>query len=425
MYQRCETRWLLFRLIQWHFIANNAWNLKIFMSSFLFLPFFTHIFHSPSLSTLAVRVKQEHRDDLDSPAVPPMSMPLVHAASLVCAQPLSSPEHSHPPDGLLSSSPRGLAAGLHPLQAPCAPMGSPTLPHLPHLQAQGLNAPPECQMPFHPGPAATARPSYPPIQHNMHFNGQHSLPMTAGSPQAYERMPFQADPAGCHSLGLGMVYGPASSTPTSGVPPGPGSSPSHAACTGSIQVMAPLCPSPLLSRLPLPHSRAGTITHTHAGTVGPTAPASPGLPSGRAAVRLLPHTLQCSCSYGAISPLWGPRPPNSILSLTTHPPPRLLHPTAPWGPCHSLDSLLPKLAALSWLGCPLQVPWCTRWPNRERGWTSNRSQRIESPPSVPSAYRILHLMMVSLCTLLNSVFFCLMTLESDHCNLQFGVWENK
>ncbi|RXN21072.1 nuclear factor of activated T- cytoplasmic 3-like isoform X1 [Labeo rohita] len=197
---------------------------------------------SQRFTYLPVRVKQEHRDDLDSPAVPPMSMPLVHAASLVCAQPLSSPEHSHPPDGLLSSSPRGLAAGLHPLQAPCAPIGSPTLPHLPHLQAQGLNAPPECQMPFHPGPAATARPSYPPIQHNMPFNGQHSLPMTAGSPQAYERMPFQADPAGCHTLGLGMVYGPASSTPTSGVPPGPGSSPSHAACTGSNQVMAHSAP---------------------------------------------------------------------------------------------------------------------------------------------------------------------------------------
>uniref|UniRef100_A0A8C2H7Q2 Nuclear factor of activated T cells 3a n=1 Tax=Cyprinus carpio TaxID=7962 RepID=A0A8C2H7Q2_CYPCA len=172
---------------------------------------------SQRFTYLPVRVKQEHRDDLDPPAVPPMSMPLVHAASLVCAQPLSSPEHSHPPDGLLSSSPRGLAAGLHPLQAPCAPMGSPTLPHLPHLQAQGLNAPPECQMPFHPGPAATARPSYPLLQHNMPFNGQHSLPMTAGSPQAYERMPFQADPAGCHSMGLGMVYGLASSTPTSGV----------------------------------------------------------------------------------------------------------------------------------------------------------------------------------------------------------------
>uniref|UniRef100_A0A673MEU7 Nuclear factor of activated T cells 3a n=1 Tax=Sinocyclocheilus rhinocerous TaxID=307959 RepID=A0A673MEU7_9TELE len=195
---------------------------------------------SQRFTYLPVRVKQEHRDDLDSPAVPPMSMPLVHAASLVCTQPLSSPEHSHPPDGLLSSSPRGLTAGLHPLQAPCAPMGSPTLPHLPHLQAQGLNAPPECQMPFHPGPAATARLSYPPIQHNMPFNGQRSLPMTAGSPQAYERMPFQADPAGCHTLSLGMVYGPASSTPTSGVPPGPG--PSHAACTGSNQVMAHSAP---------------------------------------------------------------------------------------------------------------------------------------------------------------------------------------
>ncbi len=136
-YQRCETRSLLFRLIQWHFIANNTWNLKIFMSSFLFLPFFTHIFLSIYLSTLAVRVKQEHRNDLDSPAVSPMSMPLVHAASLVCAQPLSSPEHSHPPDGLLSSSPRGLAAGLHPLQAPCAPMGSPLFPTCPTFRLKG------------------------------------------------------------------------------------------------------------------------------------------------------------------------------------------------------------------------------------------------------------------------------------------------
>lgn len=181
---------------------------------------------SQRFTYLPVLVKQEHRDDLDSPAVPPMSMPLVHAASLVCAQPLSSPEHSHPPDSLLSSSPRGLAPGLHPLQAPCAPMGSPTLPHLPHLQAQGLNAPPECQMPFHPGPAATARSSYTPLQHNMPFNGQHSLPMTAGSPQAYERMPFQPD--GCHALGLGMVYGPSSSAPTSGMAAGPASSPGHA-----------------------------------------------------------------------------------------------------------------------------------------------------------------------------------------------------
>ncbi|XP_052010794.1 nuclear factor of activated T-cells, cytoplasmic 3 [Xyrauchen texanus] len=193
---------------------------------------------SQRFTYLPVLVKQEHRDELDSPAMPPMSMPLVHAASLVCAQPLSSPEHSHPPDGLLSSSPRGLAAGLHPLQAPCAPMGSPTLPHLPHLQALGLNASPECQMPFHPDPAATARPSYPHLQHNMHFNGQHSLPMTADSSQAYERIPFQADPAGCNTLGLGMVYGPASSTPTSGGAGGPASSPSHAACTSSSQIMA-------------------------------------------------------------------------------------------------------------------------------------------------------------------------------------------
>lgn len=77
----------------------------------------------------------------------------------------------------------------------------------------------------------------------------------------------------------------------------------------------PLCPSPSLSRLPLPHSRAGSVTHPHAGTASPTAPASPGLPSNRAAVHLLPHTLQCSYSYGAISPQWALVAPTSFSPL--------------------------------------------------------------------------------------------------------------
>ncbi|KAI4873741.1 hypothetical protein NFI96_016067, partial [Prochilodus magdalenae] len=190
---------------------------------------------SQRFTYLSVLVKQEHRDDLEPPAVPPMPMPLAHAAGLVRSQPLSSPEHSHPQDGLLSSSPRALAPGLHPLQAPCAPMGSPTFPHLPpHLQARGLHPAPECQMPFHPAPRA----SYSPLQHNLPFNGQAGLPMPgATSPQAYERMPFQPEPAGCHPLGLGMVYGPPVSAPASGAG-GPATSPSHVACTGSSQPMA-------------------------------------------------------------------------------------------------------------------------------------------------------------------------------------------
>ncbi|KAL6461597.1 hypothetical protein MHYP_G00297410 [Metynnis hypsauchen] len=191
---------------------------------------------SQRFTYVSVLVKQEHREDLEPPAVPPMPMPLAHATGLVHSQPLSSPEHSHPQDGLLSSSPRGLAPGLHPLQAPIAPMGSPTFPHLPpHLQVRGLHPAPECQMPFHPAPRA----SYPPLQHNLPFNGQPGLPMPGTtSPQAYERMPFQPDPAGCHPLGMGMIYGPPVSAPASSGAGGPASSPSHVACTGSSQPMA-------------------------------------------------------------------------------------------------------------------------------------------------------------------------------------------
>ncbi len=419
-YQRCETRSLLFRLIQWHFIANNTWNLKIFMSSFLFLPFFTHIFLSIYLSTLAVRVKQEHRNDLDSPAVSPMSMPLVHAASLVCAQPLSSPEHSHPPDGLLSSSPRGLAAGLHPLQAPCAPMGSPTLPHLPHLQAQGLNAPPECQMPFHPGHAATARPSYPHIQHNMPFNGQHSLPMTVGSPQAYERMPFQADPAGCHSLGLGMVYGPASLTPTSGVPPGPGSIPCHAACTGSNQVMvhsAPHlhslgyhCPTP--GQVPSPTHTMGQPAPQlqHPLIYHPTGQRSASCPTPSSApAHMVP------------SPHSGPSSPQ-LHSLPYHSP-TSPSPTSnsPLGPMAlsgqpSPQASSPVLAGLSPTG-PLVHPLT------QQGERLNIKQE---PEDREPTFRTIGLQDITLddgeSLHFKLFFFCLMTLESDHCNMQFGVW---
>lgn len=182
-----------------------------------------------------VLVKQEHRDELDPSAGPPMPLPLAHAGSGLVRTQMPSPEPGHPQDGLLSSSPRGLAPGLHPLQPPCGPMGSPTFQHLPHLQGHGLHAgPPECQMAFHAGPHQhPSRSPYQPIMqhgHGLPFNGQPSHPMSAaaavagsGSPQGYERMSYQTDPAvaaACHSnaLGLGLVYHSSSSSPNSGPP---------------------------------------------------------------------------------------------------------------------------------------------------------------------------------------------------------------
>ncbi|XP_056134133.1 nuclear factor of activated T-cells, cytoplasmic 3 [Lampris incognitus] len=179
---------------------------------------------SQRFTYLSVMVKQEHRDELDLPVVPSMSMsmPVAHAASLVCTQ-LSSPEQGHPSDSLLSSSPHSLAAGpgpsLLPLQAPCPSLSSPSFQHLPHLQGRSLHHPPmDCHMTFHPGSApaplpALTRPSYQSMQHEhshghtLPFNGQQNLP-----PQGYERMPYPQDPgAASHSIGVGMVY-PASSS---------------------------------------------------------------------------------------------------------------------------------------------------------------------------------------------------------------------
>lgn len=178
-----------------------------------------------------------------------MPMPHAHAVGLVRSPVLSSPvlpspDHSHSQDGLLSGSPHGIAPSLHPLQTPCVPPHhSPTFSHLPHLQARGLHHPPECQMPFHPGSIPPSRPTYPTLQHNLPFNGQASLP--GASSQAYERVPFQPEPAGCHPLGMGMVYGSPVSAPASAASP---SSPSHSSpqlhslgyhCATPAQVTSP------------------------------------------------------------------------------------------------------------------------------------------------------------------------------------------
>lgn len=171
-------------------------------------------------------VKQEHRDELDLPAAPPMSMPLAHAT--LCPQ-LPSPEQGHPPDSLLPGSPHGLL----PLQQPsCPSLGSPSFQHLSHLQS--LHHPSaDCHMPFHqsapPAPLPSLpQPPYQSIQHHgpsLSFNG---LP-----PHGYDRMPFQQGPgAPSHPLSLGMVF-----------PSSPCSSPSAPSpSAGSPQSQQPLLP---------------------------------------------------------------------------------------------------------------------------------------------------------------------------------------
>ncbi|XP_053720489.1 nuclear factor of activated T-cells, cytoplasmic 3 isoform X1 [Synchiropus splendidus] len=187
---------------------------------------------SQRFTYLSVMVKQEHRDELDLPSVPPLSMPLTHAANLVRTQ-LPSPEQGHPSDSLLSSSPHGMGMGsgaaLMPLQAPCPSLGAPSFQHLPHLQGRGLHQPPaDCHMTFHPGsaagpPSAPSRPTYQPMQHSqshshsLAFNGQTSHPAPC-----YERIPLhQSHSSPALPLGMGVMY---SSSPSSS-PSTPSSTP--------------------------------------------------------------------------------------------------------------------------------------------------------------------------------------------------------
>uniref|UniRef100_A0A3Q3CE12 Nuclear factor of activated T cells 3a n=1 Tax=Haplochromis burtoni TaxID=8153 RepID=A0A3Q3CE12_HAPBU len=199
---------------------------------------------SQRFTYLSVMVKQEHRDELDLPAVPPISMPRAPAGSLVRTQ-LPSPELGHPSDNLLSSSPHGLATGsgpgLLPVQTPCPSLGSPSFQHLPQLQGRILHHPPaDCQMTYHPNSAPLSVPphsSYQPMQHShghsLPFNGQPSL-----SPQGYERMPFQQSPsATSHPMGMGMLY---PSSPCSS-PTAPSSSTTNP-IEGSPQSQQPLFP---------------------------------------------------------------------------------------------------------------------------------------------------------------------------------------
>ncbi|KAM4602740.1 nuclear factor of activated T-cells, cytoplasmic 3 [Polymixia lowei] len=301
---------------------------------------------SQRFNYLSVLVKQEHRDELDLPAVPPMSMsmPLAHAASLVRTQ-LPSPEQGHPSDNLLSSSPRGLAAGpgpgLLPLQAPCPALGSPSFQHLPHLQGRGLHHPPaDCRVTFHPGsaPPGPPRPSYQAMQHAhahahahaLPFNGQQGLP-----PQSYEGMPFQQDP-GAPSHPMGMVY-PSSTSSSSSSPSAPSSSPNPNAAPPHNQ-------QPLLTHSP---------SHLHAlggyrCSPGSAQVASPG---GHPLVGQPSSQLQRAMSYHPV----GQRSA-SCPTPSSAPPPRMI-PSPHSGPSspqlHSLPYQSPTSPSPSSAGSPL------------------------------------------------------------------------
>ncbi|KAI1904259.1 hypothetical protein AGOR_G00003840, partial [Albula goreensis] len=212
---------------------------------------------SQRFTYLSVLVKQEHRDELDMSPAPtmPLPLPLAHPGRTQ----LPSPDQGHPHDSLLSSSPRGLLPSMPPPQPAYSPMAA-SFQHLPHLPARGLNTASDCQLigpplAFHSALPPPARPSYQAMQQSLPYNGQPSLPMSAVSTQAYERMPFQPDPASSHPLGMGMVYhSPTSATLASSTPPS-ASSQSLAHASSHLHSLGYPCPNPVQVTSPT-HPRA-------------------------------------------------------------------------------------------------------------------------------------------------------------------------
>lgn len=295
------------------------------------------LFLSPCSSLFLVMVKQEHRDELDRPAVPPMSMPLAHASSLGRTH-LPSPERGHQSDALLSSSPHGLALGsgpgLVPLQAPCPSLSSPSFQHLPHLQGCGLQrSPADCHMAFHPTSApAPPRTSYQPLQHshNLSFNGQSSAP-----PQSYERMPFQHSPSAApHPMGMAMVY-----------PSSPCSSPS----ASSSSTTNPIAGSPQ-SQQPLLNPSSPHL-HTHGGYHCSPNPTQVTSPSGHTLVGQHSSQLQRALGYHPVS-----QRSASCPTPSSAPPPRMI-PSPHSGPSspqlHSVPYQSPSSSSPTSGGSPL------------------------------------------------------------------------
>lgn len=324
--------------------AVSGWQAELTIWFSLFNLFVSSPFYLLSSLPL-VMVKQEHRDEMDLPAVSPISMPMAHAASLVCTQ-LPSPDQGHPSDSLLSSSPHGLAVGsgpgLLPLQTPCSSLGSPSFQHLPHLQGCSLQHPPaDCHMTFHPnsGPAtlpASPRPSYQPMQHShshshsLSFNGQSSLPT-----QGYERMPFQHNPsAPSHPMGMGIVF-----------PSSPSSSPSAPSSSATNPIAgSPQGQQPLLNPSS-PHLH--TLGGYHCSPNPPQVPT----PSNHPLVGQHSSQLQRAMGYHPVS-----QRSASCPTPSSAPPPRM-NPSPHSGPSspqlHSMPYQSPTSSSPTSAGSPL------------------------------------------------------------------------
>ncbi|KAJ8343340.1 hypothetical protein SKAU_G00306690 [Synaphobranchus kaupii] len=290
---------------------------------------------SQRFTYLSVMVKQEHRDKLDLPPAPPMplTLPLSHPARTQ----MPSPDLPHPHDTLLSGSPCGLVPGMAPPQPVYPPMGAP-FQQLSHLQSHALASASDCQLigpplTFRsaPPPPPPARPAYSPLQHSLPYNGQTSLPMSPGSAQAYERMPFQPDPLG---LGMGYLSG---STPPSAAGLSHVSPHLHSLgypCPNPVQVTSPThprsqlhhnlgyhsagqrsasCPSPTNAPLPMvpsPHSGPSSPQLQSLPYQSPTGgPASSPSPTSSSPLLLLPSPQAGSPGMaGLVHPLAAPPP---------------------------------------------------------------------------------------------------------------------
>ncbi|XP_035274745.1 nuclear factor of activated T-cells, cytoplasmic 3-like isoform X2 [Anguilla anguilla] len=289
---------------------------------------------SQRFSYLSVLVKQEQRDEQDVAAAPSMRPPMSVAPPP--SQPnlhllrnqLSPPDSGQVHDSLLASPPRGLVPGLTHPQPAYSPAGSASFQHLPGLQGHGLSPGSDCQLmspppAFHPAPTRAlpppARPSYQPMQHNLAYNGQSSLPMSAGSSPAYERMTYQPDPAASHPLGLGMVYHPP--TMASGSAPGQSlhsHTPPHQHSLGYHCHGVPQVPSPTHPMAPPPSQLQHSLGY-HSGSQNsascpsPTTSPLPMAPS--------PSQLQHSLGYhsGSQSSASYPSPTTSPLPMAPSP----------------------------------------------------------------------------------------------------------
>ncbi|XP_036399599.1 nuclear factor of activated T-cells, cytoplasmic 3-like isoform X1 [Megalops cyprinoides] len=299
---------------------------------------------SQRFTYLSVMVKQEQREERDVQAAPPMPMPLPMPLTPPVTQ-LPSPDKAHPHDSLLSCSPRGLVPGLPSPQPTYSPTGSSSFKHLPGLQGRSLNPSSDCQLigpapAFHPMPAPPARPSYQPMQHNLAYNGQTSLPMSTTLPQVYEQMPYQSDPAAAaRPLGHGMVYhsppSVSSSTPQSATSPSLALTSPHLHsvsyhCCNKAQVSSPTHsmgqPSPQLQHTLGYHSSTQRSASCPSPTTSPISVVPPSH-SGPSSPQLHSLPYQSPTPRAASSPSPTPSSPLMHLPHSSQPSPQTPSPS--------------------------------------------------------------------------------------------------